>query len=149
MINYQKDIITQFKTAISAVGTFEYVGEFPFDVPKIGNLYPAVLVEDGSETLNELQQNGSVTIDWTVSCWLYEDINQSRVSTILDHQVAIEDAILDNSMLTALGIKANCIELISVEKGENQEGLDKFNVGYNSNMSIRKITFNVNFTTVR
>jgi len=151
MINYQKDIIAQFKTAIAAIGpgTFKYVGEFPFDVPKIGQLYPAVLVEDGDEELSDTQENLSITMNYTVPCWLYENINQARISSITDHQVAIEDAILDSSMLTTLGVKVECISLVAVEKGENQEGLDKFNVGYDSNMSIRKIIFVVNFKTER
>ena len=151
MTDYQKDIITQFKTAISAIGTgtFKYVGEFPFDVQMIGNQYPAVLVQDGDEVLSDTQRNLSVTIDYLVHCWLYENVNQSRISAILDHQVSIVDAILDDSMLTTLGVKTNCIELVSVEKGKNQDTLDKFDVGYDSNISIRKITFMVNFTTAR
>ena len=153
MINYQKDIIAQFKTAITAIGTstFKEVGEYPFDVPNIGSKYPAALVEDGNEDKSsvEIQRNQSVTMDYLVPVWLYTQINQTRIATILDYQVAIEDAILDDSMLTALGVKIDCISLLGVEKGDRQEPLDMYSVGYDSNISIRKINFVVTFTTAR
>jgi len=151
MTNYQKDIIAQFKTAITAIGTstFKKVGEYPFDVNNVGQKYPAVLIEDGDEALADVQRNGSVTINWIVSCWLYTQINQTRIATILDYQVAIEDAILDSSVRLALGNKMECVNLLNVEKGERQETLDTYNVGYDSNISIRKINFEVTVTTLR
>jgi len=151
MTDYQKDIIAQFKTSITAIGSFNKVGEYPFDVINIGQNFPAVLVEDGDENKSdgEIQRNQSVTMDYLIPVWLYTQINQSRISTILDYQVAIEDAILDDSVLTTLGIKTDCIDILSVEKGSRQETLDMYDVGYDSNYSIRKINFVVTFTTAR
>ena len=151
MTNKQWIILSAIKTAIEAIGdsTFKYVGFYPFNIQNIGNQYPAVLIQDGEEGLAEVQQNLSVTKVYRVPIWIHQQINQDRVETLLDRQTDIEDALLDSAVLDSLGTDADCISWESVEKGDYQATLDKYSVGYTDNMSIRKINFDVIYTTAR
>ena len=150
MTNKQYVILARLKTTIESIGssTFKYVGYYPFNIENIGNKYPAVLIQDGNESLADEQQNLSITKAYSISLWLYQQINQDRIETLLDRQTDIEDAIMDDAVLTALSNNADCILWTGIEKGDYQPTLDKYSVGYSDNLSIRKINIDVTFTVV-
>lgn len=153
MTNYQSDVISAVKAALSAIGgespTFKKVGEYPFDVEYLGHLYPAVLVEDGNESLSDYQENASVKFDYIVSVWLYVSAYQSRLSTILNYQMAIEDALLDDAFLYSLSTKIECIDLVSVEKGNYSDEENLYYPGYTGEVSVRQVNFRIVVKTGR
>lgn len=150
MTNKTKYIIESFVKQLG-LQSFGYVGEYPYDIEGIGNKYPSVLVQEGDESIAEIIPNKSVKKELLVHCWLYTQINQSRTNTITDLQNTIEDTILDDATLTDINIsvKVDCIDWVMVEKGDYTKVLDKHNVGYTDNLSIRRITFSVIFRSER
>ena len=106
------------------------------NIEKIGNRFPAILIEDVSE---EWKEGGSKRFEvyHTVRVFLYENINQSRIETLLTDQTIITGVI--NANVTLSG-NADCVQITSIEKGESYYGKINFQAaGYNDNISIRII----------
>ena len=106
------------------------------NIEKIGNRFPAILIEDVSE---EWKEGGSKRFEvyHTVRVFLYENINQSRIETLLTDQTIITGLI--NANVTLSG-NADCVQITSIEKGESYYGKINFQAaGYNDNISIRII----------
>ena len=106
------------------------------NIEKIGNRFPAILIEDVSE---EWKEGGSKRFEvyHTVRVFLYENINQSRIETLLTDQTIITGLI--NANVTLSG-NAVCVQITSIEKGESYYGKINFQAaGYNDNISIRII----------
>ncbi len=106
------------------------------NIEKIGNRFPAILIEDVSE---EWKEGGSKRFEvcHTVRVFLYENINQSRIETLLTDQTIITGVINNNVTLSG---NAVCVQITSIEKGESYYGKINFQAaGYNDNISIRII----------
>jgi len=110
------------------------------NVGKLGKNYPAVLIEDSDETW-EGAGAGSYDIIHEVGLYLYDNINVNRISNNLGYQKQITDAINGD---TDLGGNAVCANIVSIDKGQYEAGeLDPRVVGYNDNISIRRINLEI------
>ena len=151
MTNNLKAIIVELKSRLKGLTNFNYVGEYPYDSEKAiadGN-QPVILIQEGDEILAEIQQTLSITKVVRIGIWMYHNTIKTRINTLTDRQNEIEDALLDDSVLTTLGNTIDCINWIGVEKGEELDNFDGFSVGYNENKSCRRIDFDIVFTVAR
>ena len=129
-------IIDDFKTAIKSI--VDYVGEYPFDVEKIGANEIAGLVQDGDASSIEVIPNKSIKKSEVISVWLYYMKPTTRIKQLRTLETSVIDAVLD---ISATDI--DCIDWLSTEKGEKQPNIDRYSVGYFDNLSIWKINFEV------
>jgi len=110
------------------------------NVNKLGNRFPAVLVEDGDEEWGE-GGAGSYDIIHYVQLYLLDRINQDRLETLLENQEILTDAINNNN---TIGGYAVCTKIITVEKGNYYASeLIITQPGYNNNSSVRRITVRI------
>jgi len=142
----QEDILAYLKTLIDSIqrhesdifGYVDYLTEE--NVNKIGSRFPAVLIEDGDEEW-EGAGAGGYYIYHTINLYIYDKINQDRLEILLENQKAIIDEINDNN---TLGGHAICANVEGAEKGNYYSGnINWQEVGYNDNISIRKIILRV------
>lgn len=119
----------------------QYVDYFTeANVNKIGKRFPSVLIEDSDE---EWEESGGFKYDvfHNVNLYLYDNINQDRLELLLENQKALTDAIKDDA---SLGGNAICATVISIEKGQYYNGeINWRDVGYNDNISIRRIVLRI------
>lgn len=154
MENKQKVILRKVVELLKATGSFNYVGFYDdledFKVA-MGQNYPMVLVEDGDETFSDYpQQNLSVTKDLQVNVWLYHNIKKQRRITMLDLQATIEDAIMDDTVLSTLTTDYIWdIYWVRVDKGGWLDNFDYRTPGYSDDRICRRIVFNFQFNTAR
>ena len=153
MTNQQKVILREIKAVLKATNTFNVIGDYEnsVDFEKVqGHTKPNLLIQDGNEVRNEdWDQAGSVEKSYYIHIWYYDDITQKAVQLLLDRQNTIEDAVIDNSLITTLGTNADCILWQGVEKGDYLDVFDYRAVGFKDNFTCRKITFEVRFRTAR
>ena len=145
MQDNQTAILTEIKTLIDTVTDFKFVGDFPDSVQLIGNKYPAVLVGCGEETF-ELGNGGRIESEFFIPIYLYSNVNQSRLTTILSLQNKII-AVLEESL--NLNGKALLIQCEGSEKGEYSTTPDKYSIGWYPNLSVIKLNFKVNVCYTR
>jgi hypothetical protein len=124
------------------------VGEYPFDVDKyaLGDWNAVALVQDGDELLYEPQQNKAVNKEWNITIWLYSNNKKQTIDYVLGLQKDIEDLILDD---VSLDSTVRCINIISIEKGDELSVFDGHTVGYHGNKTCRKLNFVAKIDQVR
>ena len=141
--------IIAIKAALKSCSEFKLVGDYPMDVPKAitaGNS-PCLLVQEGDEGLSEYQFNLTNDKTFMLSVWIYNDNDKSRIETLSDLQLLVEQTILSDALRTAS--QAYCIEWDSAEKGGYLDNFDGYSIGYSNSKSLRKINFKVLIQTVR
>ncbi len=144
---YQNEVINWIKTLFSSEDLFEYVGEFPDDIDRIGRKLPAVLVQDGDQPEYVMLAGGQIRYSYEINVWLYHRPGQNRVITMN----VLGDVIIDK-VLGAVGIAEyiHNLEAVSIEKGEVRgEATDYHEPGIYNNLNIRKICFRMQILDTR
>ena len=77
--NFTSDEYSNQDTETFTVYTFAFVGMYPLDVEKIGNKFPAVLIDDSNEK-TEIWQGGLTRNTYTVRLYIYNNYNGKNVS---------------------------------------------------------------------
>jgi len=146
MVNKQTAILNQINTYLETIEDINFVGFTP-DFHKIGNNLPATLIKGGNEELLEdMQQNGIVWRVMQVSVFLFTNKYVSRIQNAYDLQASIEDVILDDVSLNGT---AECVKLLNVMVGDDDNFLNNQVAGTADNLSLRIINFEVQFKSAR
>ena len=139
MTNYQTDIINEIKSRLTGLTTFKLVGEYPEDNHKFGTQYPVAFVVDEAETFSSRAGNILVS-EYDISIFISCNDRIKRVELISDLQARVITAILTGDNLSGL---AGTVDLVSIEKGEYSNQLEKFDIGYNESKTNRRINFKI------
>jgi hypothetical protein len=130
-------ILEKIQDLIQEISDFKFVAFYPDDVQFLGNKFPAVLISDGQENF-EIRTGGLFESEYIVSLYLYHNVNINRIETILSLQNKIIGKLQDSLTNESTAV---LIEVESVEKGDYSSVVDKFNVGWYPNLTVRKINF--------
>jgi len=138
MTNYQTPIINEIKSRLSDLETFVLVGEYPEDNPLFGKNYPVAFIKDGDESFlfNAGQQ---VDVTYNLSIFFSVQARTDRIETVTDIQQSIITALLDDFTLGGLG----SIYVTDIQKGDFDNTLGKFDIGYNELVTNRQINFEI------
>ncbi len=134
-----KKLMNNAYNAISQYSYINYVGFYPFDTDKIGNRFPAVLIEKGNESVLEPQTKGHVNKSIELNLYLYTFT--SKELEHIDIQEKIEKDILKDSGLIKDGV--HCIYFNSVTEGSIRDNFDYDNPNISGNYRLKQISFNV------
>jgi hypothetical protein len=141
MTNKQYPIIEAIKTALQTlVPTYiKKVLEYPDDISKAGQNFPAVIVRDGNETytMNSGEQyigDFQVHLDVMTSIVL----GQTKQHTMLDVQAKINDIILNDVTLGATCVNIRLTEVIKDNIETQGQQID-----------YRRITYTITFFDTR
>jgi len=146
MKNKQTAVLSYFRKTIKAIPSINYVGIYPAFGEISHDNYPAVLIRDGNESLDEdFGFNGIYSYIYTVQVYLYQ-MNQKLRFDCLNVQASISDAILDDP---TLGGAAMCCNLSSVEKGDYTISPDLSTAFISEEDNMRILSFAVKISTTR
>jgi hypothetical protein len=140
MTNKQYLVIAQIITVLDAVSAIKYIGEYPDDLSKIGQRFPAVIIEDGNETFDIFSGNQYQDfMDVRLNLFTQVQIGKTKMKAMLDLQATINHALLAD-----LTLAGTCIQIkpVSVEKSEmnNEQG---------QQISKRVMTYNIEIHDTR
>ena len=145
------EVATDMGTTIRDVTNFvvyscAYVGYFPQDLEKIGDKYPACLIQFG-DSLKEPLHGNVKDVTQEVILYVYSNINQKNVS--LDQITLIENIVNDikEELLADFTLSGTiqCILDIGTERGGLLENFDYQTAGYTANMNLTKIYVNTKY----
>lgn len=116
MTNKQYPVISALKTLIQAISGIYFVGEYPDDLSKIGQRFPAVILEDGNETYDVFPGNQyKCFMEVRVNLFVHMQQGQTKIKSLTDLQADINDAVLADLTVTSTCVN---ITLTEVRKDE-------------------------------
>lgn len=142
MTNKQILVLNRLAALAKAVTGINYVGIYPEGIEKIGQRFPAVILRDGDEEAPNYDAGQQIRYTYNVDLFLHHEIRvgTTRIKDILDLQTALITAII-----TDLSLARSDVAVLghSVSKGENQNLLGDTSSGYQGEIAVRVITFNL------
>lgn len=112
MANYTA--VGKIKTLLESITAIKYIGEAPDDTSKLGQKFPAVIIDAGSELFDIYAGNTKFAFaDLRLILFVHITPNKTKMQNLLDLQTAINDKLLTDPTLT--GSITN-LRLIEIEK---------------------------------
>ena len=142
MTNKQILVLNRLAAIAKAVTGINYVGIYPEGIGMIGQKFPAVVIRDGDEEAPNYDAGQQIRYTYNVDLYLHHEtrLGITRIKDILDLQTALITAIITDLTLT------NTVAAVlghSVSKGDNQNILLDTASGYQGEIAVRVITFNL------
>ena len=109
----------------------------------------AALVQLMDSNLHTRQQNLSVWKDVDIKILLLFQSNQKELESITDLQNSIEDTLLDKTFQDAQRQYLDCINWISINRGDNLPDFDFRAAGFRDNKTLCYINFRLVFRSPR
>lgn len=130
------EMVRQLKLLVPTY--LSYVGQFPDDINRIGQKFPAVIVEAGDETDFSFDTGKHLDYRFHINLYLYHEIKAGyiRQQDILTCQTAINDQITKD-----LTLGSTCQHLVITQITKGNETDTPYDTGYAGQLSVVKIEY--------
>ena len=140
MTNKQYPVIEAIKVILATITSLRFIGEYPDDLSKIGQRFPAVIIEDSDETYDIFAGNVYKTyMDIYLHVYSEIIIGKTKMEKMLDLQAEINDAILADLTLSGTVVNIRLTE-VTKETEQNTAG---------QQINHRRIKYNVEIHDTR